>query len=206
MQQLAQYRVDAVFAPDIEEMYPRGTAAMTEINVRGLSDILEGEYRPGFFRGVATVVNKLFNIVQPDAAYFGRKDYQQLLVVSRMVQDLDQPVEIHAVPTVREADGLALSSRNTYLNAAERRLASKLFACLQQLVNEIRLGTDAAYAVGHASRELELAGLVPDYVVVRCRNTLDIPSADDRNLIVLAAVWLGETRLIDNIAFDLEAP
>lgn len=205
LEKLGRFSVDAVFAPEPAEMYPHGAALCTEVHVRGLSDMLEGECRPGFFLGVATVVNKLFNIVQPDAAYFGEKDYQQLLVIRRMVRDLNLEVDVRSVPTVREADGLAMSSRNSYLNAEERRTAPRLQQCLRHMVEGIRKGTDAAYAVGHATREMEQNGLVTDYVVVRCRDTLAIPSAGDHELVALAAAWLGETRLIDNIPFELEA-
>ena len=200
---LSQYNVDLVFAPAAEEIYPAGKEAATIVQVPGLSDILEGEHRPGFFTGVATVVCKLFNIVEPDAAYFGEKDFQQLLVIRRMVQDLALPVVIHSVATVREQDGLAMSSRNSYLNDRLRESAPALQESLQYVVKSVQEGMDSHYAVGHASQQLGEAGFEPDYVVVRNQADLSVPSAEDKSLIVLAAARLGTTRLIDNIPFEL---
>ena len=171
--------------------------------VQGLSDMLEGECRPGFFTGVATVVNILFNIIQPDVAWFGEKDYQQLLVIRKMVQDLALPITINAVPTVREGDGLALSSRNIYLNAEQRRIAANLYRCLQHAVDSADEGMDYHYAVVHANQELTAAGFVTDYVVVRRQEDLEVPTSNDKSLIVLAAARLDGVRLIDNIPFEL---
>lgn len=201
---LNEYRIDMLFTPGAAEIYPHGTDMSTFVDMPCLSQILEGESRPGFFRGVATVVNKLFNIVQPDFAFFGEKDYQQLLVIRRMVADLCMPVQVHSVATVREANGLAMSSRNGYLDAAQRQQAAGLQRCLRHLVDAIRDGMDAEYAVVHASQELEKTGFIPDYVVVRRQRDLAVPEVDDVALIVLAAARLGHTRLIDNIPFDLE--
>lgn len=200
---LSQYNIDLVFAPAVEEIYPAGKEATTTVQVPGLSDILEGEHRPGFFTGVATVVCKLFNIVEPDAAYFGEKDYQQLLVIRRMVQDLALPVAIHSVATVREQDGLAMSSRNSYLNERLRESAVALQASLQYVVKSVQEGMDSHYAVGHACQQLEEAGFDTDYVVVRNQADLSVPTKSDNSLIVLAAARLGTTRLIDNIPFEL---
>ena len=200
---LSGFPVDLVFAPGADEIYPLGIDAATRVHVQGLSDILEGESRPGFFLGVATVVNTLFNIVQPDMAWFGEKDYQQLLVIRKMVHDLVMPIEIHAVPTVREADGLALSSRNSYLDQQQRKLAVNLHRCLRHVVESVQQGMDAHYAVVHACQELTEAGFLTDYVVVRRRQDLQVPGNQDKLLIVLGAARIGRTRLIDNIPFEL---
>ena len=196
--------VDCVFAPGVDDIYPDGEQACTRVYVPGLSDLLEGEYRPGFFSGVATVVNKLFHIVQPDVAIFGEKDFQQCLVIRRMVRDLAMGIEIISLPTVREQDGLALSSRNAYLDPEQRKLAAHLNQCLKQLVSTARLASDISFAVIHASQELESQGFVVDYVVVRRQRDLQTPADGDTELVVLAAVHLGDTRLIDNIPFLLE--
>jgi pantoate--beta-alanine ligase len=196
--------VDCVFAPSTETMYPEGKDACTSITVPGISDELEGQHRPGFFTGVATVVNKLFNAVQPDVAVFGEKDYQQCLVIRHMVRDLDMPIEIISQPTVRETDGLALSSRNAYLNAEQRQQAVGLNHCLRVLVAAIGQYSDISFAVIHASQALELAGFEIDYVVVRRQSDLQAPTAADTALVALAAARLGEIRLIDNLPFELE--
>ena len=203
MAQLACYPVDLVFAPDVTEIYPEGVEAATSVYVAGLSDMLEGECRPGFFTGVATVVSILFNIIQPDAAWFGEKDYQQLLVIRKMVRDLAMPIEIHSVPTVRESDGLAMSSRNSYLDSEQRVLAVWLYRCLQHVVDQVAQGVDYHYAVVHANQELTEAGFLTDYIVVRRQQDLEVPHKRDKSLIVLVAARLDSTRLIDNIAFEL---
>lgn len=205
-EQLEAAGVDCVFAPSTETMYPLGKDACASITVPGISEVLEGEYRPGFFTGVATVVNKLFNCVLPDVAIFGEKDFQQCLVIKRMVSDLDLAVKIIMLPTVREADGLALSSRNAYLNPEQRQLAVRLNICLQRLVAAISRTDETRFAVIHASQELEQQGFEVDYVVVRRQRDLQVPEACDRELVVLAAVHLGTTRLIDNVPFVLEKP
>ena len=200
---LSECRVDMVFAPAVSEIYPQGADSASAVHVRGLSDILEGESRPGFFIGVATVVNILFNIIQPDAAWFGEKDYQQLMVIRKMVRDLALPIEIHSVATVREGDGLAMSSRNSYLDPDQRELAVNLYRCLQHVVDAADDGMDYHYAVVHASQELNEAGFFTDYVVVRRQNDLEVPKKGDKSLIVLAAAQLDNIRLIDNIPFEL---
>jgi pantoate--beta-alanine ligase len=184
--------VEFLFAPDEKVLYPQPQ----EITVRAgpLGETLEGRFRPGFFGGVATVVLKLFNCVQPRAAVFGKKDYQQLMVVRAMVRQLDLPLAIVAGETVREADGLAMSSRNAYLSAAERAEAPRLYRVLQEVAAG-RLGTPDAL------RALSKAGWKPDYVEVRRRRDLAEAQPGERELVVLAAARLGETRLIDNLEF-----
>jgi pantoate--beta-alanine ligase len=172
---------------------------MTKVDVPGLSDILCGAYRPGHFRGVTTVVNRLFNLVQPDLAVFGKKDYQQLLLIRRMVEDLGMPVEIVGVETVREPDGLAMSSRNNYLSSAERRIAPRLYATLCAARDRLVGGAAVAEVEALAAAELAAAGFRPDYVSVRRAEDLAEPGPADRRLVILAAAWLGRARLIDNL-------
>lgn len=200
---LARLGVDMIFAPDTEVMYPSSIKSTSGITVPELSDILEGQFRPGFFTGVATVVNKLFNIVYPDIAVFGEKDYQQLLVISKMVSDLVLPIEILAVATVREDDGLAMSSRNAYLQVKQRQQASDLYRVLQDLVVSVQAGVLSHKAESLAVERLQARGFIVDYVSVRAQHNLQPAVSADKQLIVLAAVRLGETRLIDNIVFQL---
>lgn len=200
--ELSNYNVDLVFAPGVDAIYPENGKSASIVDVPALSTMLEGEHRPDFFKGVATVVNKLFNIIQPDIAMFGEKDFQQLLVISQMVKDLAMPVEIRSVATVREANGLAMSSRNNYLDNEQRGQAAALHNCLQRVVKLVGEGEHPNYEVGHACQDLERKGFRVDYVVVRRQQDLAVPEADDRALIVLAAVWLGGVRLIDNIPFE----
>jgi pantoate--beta-alanine ligase len=196
---LARAGTELLFMPGDDVMYPRGAQAMTKVEVPGVSDILCGAFRPGHFRGVATVVNRLFNLVQPDVAVFGKKDYQQLLVIRLMVADLGLPIEIVGAETVREADGLALSSRNRYLNADERAVAPRLHAALARLRERVASGEAPAAAEEQASAELQQAGFRVDYVSVRRAHDLGPPAAGDAGLIALGAAWLGRTRLIDNV-------
>jgi pantoate--beta-alanine ligase len=195
--------VELLFFPDDATIYPRGRAASTCVEVPGVSDILCGAARPGHFRGVTTVVHRLFQLVTPDVALFGKKDYQQLLVIRLMTADFDLPIEIIGVDTVRDADGLAMSSRNGYLTPAERRIAPRLYATLQALAGQIQSASNglAAYET-QAAQQLEMAGFRPDYVSVRRRQDLAIPGPDDRQLVILAAAWLGRARLIDNLELD----
>jgi pantoate--beta-alanine ligase len=190
---------DVLFHPDVHEMYPDGAGPQTRVTVAGLDDIFCGKFRPGHFSGVATVVTKLFNITEPDVALFGEKDYQQLLVIRRLVRDLDLPVEIVGMATVREGDGLALSSRNQYLDPTERRTAPMLYRTLLQISEEIKKGrTDYATLERDAVAHLTQAGFRPEYFSIR--KASDLGEADnDRKLIVLAAAWLGRARLIDNV-------
>lgn len=201
---LAENRVDLLFIPDASEIYPRGVEGVTRVEVPGLSDILCGAYRPGHFAGVATVVNMLFNIVQPDMALFGEKDYQQLLVIRRMVADLCLPVQVLGVPTVREPDGLAMSSRNGYLSAEERARAPHLYRALGRARDRISGGeTDYAAVEAEGAQALSGAGFRVDYFSVRRAEDLVPASPEDRSLVILAAAWLGKARLIDNLAVEL---
>lgn len=202
---LQAVRADLLFAPAVEEMYPGGRDRVTRVDVPGLSAILDGEFRPGHFSGVATVVLKLLNIVQPDVALFGEKDYQQLLIVRRLVADLSVPVEIVGVPIVREADGLAMSSRNQYLTPMERQQAPLLFRTLGETAAALRNGRrDFSRLEAETVQKLS-AQLRPDYVSIRAAHTLAAADADTRDFVVLAAVWLGKARLIDNIQVSVEA-
>ncbi|HKU47112.1 MAG TPA: pantoate--beta-alanine ligase [Burkholderiales bacterium] len=182
--------VEFLFAPDEKVLYPEPQTF--KVHPGPLGDELEGRFRPGFFEGVATVVLKLFNAVQPRAAVFGKKDYQQLMVIRRMVRQLDLPIEIVPGETVREKDGLAMSSRNNYLSPAERAEAPRLYQVLQKVKQGLS-GTDAM-------QQLSKAGWKPDYVEVRRRSDLAIPNPADSK-VVLAAARLGATRLIDNLEF-----
>lgn len=193
--------VDVLFMPEERDMYPRGAALQTTVEVPGLSDILCGASRPGHFRGVTTVVNRLFNLVAPEAALFGKKDYQQWLLIRLMAADLGMPIEIVGVDTVREPDGLALSSRNRYLTNTERTQAPLLYQTLQTVAQRLRDGAPPAGAEAEAMETLRRGGLRPDYVSVRRASDLAEPTAADRELVALAAAWLGRTRLIDNIEF-----
>ncbi len=196
--------VALVFAPSEAEMYPRGREGITRVEVPGLSDILCGAFRPGHFAGVTTVVAKLFNQVQPDLALFGRKDFQQLMLIRRMVRDLDFPIEIVGVPTVREADGLAMSSRNNYLSEAERRIAPRLHHSLAAAAGRLQAGErDFAALAAAANEELAAAGLRPDYFELRRASDLAPPAPGDRELVLLAAAYLGQARLIDNLELTL---
>jgi pantoate--beta-alanine ligase len=203
---LAAYPVDLVFAPSVEEMYPVGVqalacqrAGMTAVDVGPLAERWEGACRPGHFRGVATVVLKLFNMVQPDVAYFGQKDYQQTVVVRRMVGDLDLPVEIRVCPTVREADGLARSSRNVYLSPEERLRALALSRGLRRAEELVRGGQRDAAAVRQAVADVLAGNASIDYVAVVDPETLEeVRQINGRTLVAVAA-RVGTTRLIDNV-------
>jgi len=191
---------DLMFMPEVAEIYPYGAERATRVEVPGLSRILDGEFRPGHFEGVSTVVAKLFHIVEPDVAVFGEKDFQQLAVIRRMVAELCMPVEIVAAPTVRDADGLAMSSRNQYLTPAERVLAPKIYATLQAAATRVRSGeADFASIERSGFKALEGAGFRPDYFSLRQAADLSPPSAASRELVVLTAARLGRARLIDNV-------
>jgi len=196
--------VDAIFAPETSEMYPEGYA--TYVQVEGMTEVLCGASRPGHFRGVTTVVSKLFNIVQPDRAYFGLKDYQQALVIKHMTADLNFPIEIITVPTVRENDGLALSSRNKYLTPDQRRSALCLYRALNAGAELIRSGERRAEAVKEVMKKeiLSQKDTLIDYVAVNDADTLK-PVEDIYGRVLLAlAVWVGDTRLIDNMVVEVE--
>ena len=189
---LATAGVDLVFAPDEKVLYPEPQTV--KVQAGPLGEDLEGRFRPGFLDGVATVVLKLLNCVQPRTAMFGKKDYQQLMVVRALVRQLDLPVAIVAGETVREPDGLAMSSRNTYLSAAERAQAPQLYRALQEVATG-KINSEKAV------KQLAAAGWKPDYVEVRRRRDLAPPQAGERDLVALAAARLGQTRLIDNLEF-----
>jgi pantoate--beta-alanine ligase len=198
--QLEDMGTDLLFAPPVSEVYSRPPGEQTLVEVPGLSDILCGASRPGHFAGVATVVCKLFNLVQPDVGVFGEKDFQQLLVIRRMTEDLCLPVEIAGVETQRAADGLALSSRNGYLTAEERARAPQLYRVLQETAEAIRQGvSDYAALETKAKDRLTEYGFRPDYFTVRRSGDLARPSAEEGGLVILAAVHLGQARLIDNL-------
>ena len=189
-----------LFAPAVETVYPTGQNDHTRVEVPGLSDILCGASRPGHFVGVATVVCKLLNMVQPDVAVFGEKDFQQLTIIRRMVEDLCLRVEIRGTATAREPDGLAMSSRNRYLSVEERGRAPRLFQVLTRVADEIRSGCrDYSRLEREAIEDLRSAGFVPDYAGVRRTADLASPGAGDLELVVLAAASLGRARLIDNV-------
>ena len=197
---LADAGCDLMFMPDVAEIYPHGAERAARVEVPGLSRILEGEFRPGHMEGVSTVVAKLFHIVEPDVAVFGEKDYQQLTVIRRMVVELCMRVEIVGAPTMRDADGLALSSRNQYLTPAERKLAPVIYATLEAAAARLRAGDAQFASIERAGfQALEGAGLRPDYFSVRRADDLTAPSPETRELVVLAAARLGKARLIDNV-------
>lgn len=201
---LAKFReagVDLVFAPTVEEMYPAGF--VTAVRVAGIGDELEGAHRPGHFDGVATVVSKLLLQCLPDIAYFGEKDYQQLLVVRRMARDLDIPVKIEGIATMREPDGLALSSRNVYLSPEERRIAPLLYRVLNDTAAALAANPEnVAATLQNGLAELRQAGFAPDYLELRDAADLSRMSRLDRPARLVAAAHLGRTRLIDNIPVD----
>ena len=194
-----------LFAPTVEEMYPDGMTVQTRVSVPQLSEGLCGASRPGHFEGVATVVSKLFNMVQPDLAVFGEKDFQQLAVIRAMVRDLNMPIQIIGEPTVRAEDGLALSSRNGYLSPEQRAAAPALYRTLKTMAEAITKGQrdyPALIAAGQA--QLVAAGFRPDYLEVRHAVTLRPAMVDDRDLVILAAAYMGTTRLIDNLYLHLD--
>lgn len=199
-EQLTAAGVDAVFSPSVAAMYPREKADMATVMVPGLSEVLCGAHRPGHFSGVATVVAKLLNLVQPQVALFGKKDYQQWRIIERFVADLNLPVEIIAGETQRESDGLAMSSRNQYLTPQQRSTAALLAQTLQATAAQIRAGSKNYSSLEKAAMQiLSTAGFVVDYYQICCADSLKPPVAAAQELVVLAAARLGTTRLIDNI-------
>ena len=200
---LAGEGTDLLFAPTVSTMYPKPQTDQTRVEVPGLSRLLCGATRPGHFVGVATVVCKLFNMVQPDIAFFGKKDYQQLMVVRRMVEDLAMPVRVEGIETVRETDGLAMSSRNGYLTEAERQIAPALYATLRRLAQHLSQGADDYAALEtEAGRQLDTQGLRTDYVAIRAADDLAVPPPGAPRLVILAAAYLGKARLIDNLEVE----
>lgn len=201
---LAEAGCDVLFAPGAATLYPRGLASATRIHVPGVSEGLCGASRPGHFDGVATVVAMLLNLVAPKLACFGEKDYQQLAVIRQMVTDLHLPVEVHGVPIVRADDGLALSSRNGYLNADERARAPALYRTLCAMRDRLAAGEDHDTVLVHGHQALQEAGFTPDYLALRDRH-LEPVTARTRETVLLAAAHLGAARLIDNLSLELPA-
>lgn len=201
---LASFNVDAVFVPDMNEIYPNGEMPLTRVIVPGLSDDLCGITRPQLFYGVTTVVSKLFHITQPNIAIFGEKDFQQLVIIRQMVRDLNFPIKILSGATVRELDGLALSSRNQYLDARERQIAPKLYATLREIEKQLHASEKSHTQLTEAAVDhlLSEGFNKVDYVAIRDKQTLGTPIPGKNELIVLAAAFLGNTRLIDNLAIN----
>lgn len=200
--QLDAAGLDLLFAPALAVVYPRPLDNMTQVTVPELPAVLCGASRPTHFNGVTTVVSKLFNMAQPDVAVFGEKDWQQLVIIRRLVVDLDFPIEIVGVPTVREADGLALSSRNGYLSAEQRAIAPTLYETLRATAARLRSGEQNFMALEDEARaRLAKAGFRPDYFEIRRPHDLQRPTPEDAaDLRIFAAAWLGRARLIDNLA------
>jgi pantoate--beta-alanine ligase len=200
---LKEFGCDLLFAPAEAEVYPKGRESQTFVEVPEVSNLYCGASRPGHFRGVTTIVNKLFNLVQPDLAVFGRKDFQQLHVIRRMVDDLSMPIEIIGEETARADSGLALSSRNGYLTDSELAAAPALYQQLSKIRDQVQAGSNEfAVLQVKASEALEEAGFRRDYVHIVNRNTLQPATSEDTQLVILAAAYLGHARLIDNLEFD----
>ncbi|SCB78734.1 pantoate--beta-alanine ligase [Kosakonia oryziphila] len=203
-EKLNKRKVDFVFAPAPADIYPQGTEGQTYVDVPGLSTMLEGASRPGHFRGVSTIVSKLFNLIQPDIACFGEKDYQQLQLIRKMVADMGYDIEIVGVPTVRAKDGLALSSRNGYLTADERKIAPALSKVMNALAEKLQAGeSDEEELIAIAAQEINDAGLRADDIQIRDADTLEALSAKSQRAVILMAAWLGQARLIDNKVVEL---
>lgn len=204
---LEKLQTDVVFAPTAADIYPTG-ALRTKVEVPGISDVLEGEKRTGHFIGVATVVSKLFNLVQPDIAVFGEKDFQQLLVIRQMVTDLNMNIQIEGVSAVRDEDGLAKSSRNGYLTAQEREIAPILQQTLQETISRLKvLGAVGTVSYQDLQQEmmdkLDAVGFRSEYLEVRRDTDLQPPEEGDAGLVILVSAWLGKARLIDNVQVSL---
>lgn len=203
-EKLNRRKVDLVFAPAPADIYPQGLDSQTFVEVPGLSTMLEGASRPGHFRGVSTIVSKLFNMVQPDIACFGEKDFQQVAVIRKMVADMGYDIEIIGVPTVRAKDGLALSSRNGYLTAEQRKIAPGLHKVMQSLADKLRAGErDTEEMLAIAATELNEKGFRSDDLQIRDADTLLELDVESKRAVVLMAAWLGQARLIDNVQVDL---
>ncbi len=204
IQQLQPLKVDMLFTPDLETIYPKSNQNITKVVVEGASDILCGAFRSGHFSGVTTIVLKLFHLVQPDVAIFGQKDYQQWWLIQCMVQDLDLPVRILSHPIVRESDGLAMSSRNSYLSPLQRRQAVLLSQLLQKTARQIKAGATNFIALQSlAVDELRQQQWQVDYFTIINANDLSIATIKDKSLVIMAAATLGQVRLIDNIKVDI---
>lgn len=203
-EKLNKRKVDLVFAPSVKEIYPNGTETHTYVDVPGLSTMLEGASRPGHFRGVSTIVSKLFNLVQPDIACFGEKDFQQLALIRKMVADMGFDIEIIGVPIMRAKDGLALSSRNGYLTAEQRKIAPGLYKVLSSIADKLQAGErDLDEIIAIAGQELNEKGFRADDIQIRDADTLLEVSEDSKRAVILVAAWLGDARLIDNKMVEL---
>ena len=203
-EKLNKRKVDLVFAPSVKEIYPNGTETHTYVDVPGLSTMLEGASRPGHFRGVSTIVSKLFNLVQPDMACFGEKDFQQLALIRKMVADMGFDIEIVGVPIMRAKDGLALSSRNGYLTAEQRKIAPGLYKVLSSIADKLQAGErDLDEIIAIAGQELNEKGFRADDIQIRDADTLLEVSENSKRAVILVAAWLGDARLIDNKLVEL---
>lgn len=203
-EKLNKRKVDLVFAPSVKEIYLNGTETHTYVDVPGLSTMLEGASRPGHFRGVSTIVSKLFNLVQPDIACFGEKDFQQLALIRKMVADMGFDIEIIGVPIMRAKDGLALSSRNGYLTAEQRKIAPGLYKVLSSIADKLQAGErDLDEIIAIAGQELNEKGFRADDIQIRDADTLLEVSENSKRAVILVAAWLGDARLIDNKMVEL---
>ncbi|ENB3535468.1 pantoate--beta-alanine ligase [Escherichia coli] len=203
-EKLNKRKVDLVFAPSVKEIYPNGTETHTYVDVPGLSTMLEGASRPGHFRGVSTIVSKLFNLVQPDIACFGEKDFQQLALIRKMVADMSFDIEIVGVPIMRAKDGLALSSRNGYLTAEQRKIAPGLYKVLSSIADKLQAGErDLDEIIAIAGQELNEKGFRANDIQIRDADTLLEVSETSKRAVILVAAWLGDARLIDNKMVEL---
>ena len=203
-EKLNKRKVDLVFAPSVKEIYPNGTETHTYVDVPGLSTMLEGASRPGHFRGVSTIVSKLFNLVQPDIACFGEKDFQQLALIRKMVADMGFDIENVGVPIMRAKDGLALSSRNGYLTAEQRKIAPGLYKVLSSIADKLQAGErDLDEIITIAGQELNEKGFRADDIQIRDADTLLEVSETSKRAVILVAAWLGDARLIDNKMVEL---
>ncbi|EDO5092141.1 pantoate--beta-alanine ligase [Salmonella enterica] len=203
-EKLNKRKVDYVFAPALEEIYPQGLEGQTYVDVPGLSTMLEGASRPGHFRGVSTIVSKLFNLIQPDIACFGEKDFQQLALIRKMVADMSYDIEIVGVPIIRAKDGLALSSRNAYLTAEQRKIAPGLYNVMNSIAEKLIAGNrELQEIIAIAEQELNEKGFRADDIQIRDADTLQELTETSKRAVILAAAWLGQARLIDNQSVTL---
>lgn len=203
-EKLNKRKVDYVFAPAVEEIYPQGLEGQTYVDVPGLSTMLEGASRPGHFRGVSTIVSKLFNLIQPDIACFDEKDFQQLALIRKMVADMSYDIEIVGVPIIRAKDGLALSSRNSYLTAEQRKIAPGLHNVMNSIAEKLIAGNrELQEIIAIAEQELNEKGFRADDIQIRDADTLQELTETSKRAVILAAAWLGQARLIDNQSVTL---
>ncbi len=203
-EKLNKRKVDYVFAPAVEEIYPQGLEGHTNVDVPGLSTMLEGASRPGHFRGVSTIVSKLFNLIQPDIACFGEKDFQQLALIRKMVADMSYDIEIVGVPIIRAKDGLALSSRNSYLTTEQRKIAPGLHNVMNSIAEKLIAGNrELQEIIAIAEQELNEKGFRADDIQIRDADTLQELTETSKRAVILAAAWLGQARLIDNQSVTL---